>query len=332
MKIHRKKKEEQSESNPITSLRPSPHACVNIPNTYGGNIIYGPAKDLRSTAKHLPDSQIPNGHAKSLTNNNNTTLPNIQEEVGNSGSLSVHSSLYEMPVQHGGSRPAPVPDGSGTFVPDETAQMTPDYYVERTGYSAGTTGFLQDLVEFPEVHFVEVDSPRNSGLEPIAEESQLHLSDIIVDPTAAAAAAAAPGETGSTGEHLEQIRIMDDDPVLLELQNLPPGSRGSAGSAGGSSSGGSSHASAGLATIPEEDREDGDGMEGDSLRSSPPSTAPRPGTRASNAPYSRTSLEGTRIPRATLKQIEKSKVQYPLFKNDETGNLENYLEDRRGSY
>ncbi len=269
------------------------------------------AQPFAPEVQEMTDDTVGREKKKSkVTINNNATIFSSNEDLGNSkaSDLSYQSSLYEQPISNGRHS-----SGSGASFPQPPAEMIPngfiaDYYVERTGYAAGTTGFLQGPQEFPEVHFVEVESPRHSGLEPIAEESQLHHSDILVDP-----------------DHPERVQM---ETVLLELQARNPG-----GSVAGSSS---AHNSGGLATIPEEDREAGDGEE-ESVRSSPPSTASRPAgatatTAAAQPTPSRTSLEGTRIPRATLKKIEKGKVAYPLFKNDETGNLENYLDDRRGSY
>ena len=249
--------------------------------------------------------------------NNNKTIISSNDEVRSSkiSDISFQSSLYEMAngrISNHGS------GGSSTFVPDESSGITPDYYVERTGYAAGTTGFLQGSGEFPEVHFVEVGSQRNvdsarlsSNLEPIAEESQLHHSDIISDPS----------NDTQTSENMVSM-----DAVLAELQSR--NSTGSQFSADSQYSG--SQYSAALSTIPEESRLVDDG-EDESANSSQSTVVQRP-TGAIRTPYSRTSLEGTRIPKATLKLIEKSKVQYALFKGDETGNLENYLDDRRGSY
>ena len=305
--FRKKKEQEQGEANPITTLRPSPHACVSIPNTYGGSIGFAmPKSSTKSLANQVADEDVSDddtmGRIKRKNRvklNNNTTVIGSNDEVRTSkiSGISYQSSLYEMSNGIAGRDSS----GSNTFIPDESG-ISPDYYVERTGYESCVTGFIGAADGFPEVHFVEVgshgglDGARHSGLEPIAEESQLHHSDIIVDP--------------SSQEHVENVANMNA--VLLELQ-----SRNSGGS----------HNSGGLATILEEGRESCDGE--DSAASSHHSTVQR--TTAVTRPYSRTSLEGTRIPRATLKQIEKSKVQYPLFKDDETGNLENYLDDRRGS-
>ena len=249
--------------------------------------------------------------------NNNKAIIDSNDEVKTSkiSDISFQSSLYEMAngrISNHGS------GGSSTFVPDESSGITADYYVERTGYAAGTTGFLQGSGEFPEVHFVEVGSQRNidsvrlsSNLEPIAEESQLHHSDIIND-------------TSDDTQRSENIVNMDA--VLAELQSR--NSTGSQFSADSQYSG--SQYSAALSTIPEESRLVDEG-EDESINSSQSTVIHKP-TGAIRTPYMRTSLEGTRIPRATLKLIEKSKVQYALFKGDETGNLENYLDDRRGSY
>ncbi len=254
--------------------------------------------------------------------------------------ISFQSSLYEMGskgnMQNGmgsrGNMQNSINSSSGvtSFIPitDEVAGViNPDYYVERTGYNQGTTGFIGKSDErFPEVHFVEVtdttDVGHMSNLEPIAEESQLHHSDIISDPD----------------QSQPDIMIV---PLIVADSQDPRLS-------GISSSSGSS-ASRGLETIPEEDREaaDGDSITASvsaSERSCPPSVSASvsasersypqstiSGPPPVNKPYSRTSLEGTRLARSTLKKMAKGKVPYPLFKDDETGNLENYLEDRRGS-
>ena len=201
----------------MSSLRPSPHACVSIPNSYGGNIGYVmPRSSTKSFSEQVADEgemsdEDTVGRIKrknGIKVNNNKTLNSSNDEVRTSkiSDISYQSSLYEMAngrISNHGS------GGSSTFHPEDSSRITPDYYVERTGYAAGTTGFLQGSDEFPEVHFVEVDSQRLaesarlSSLEPIAEESHLHHSDILDD--------------SNDTQQSEVVANMDD--VLAEMQS-----------------------------------------------------------------------------------------------------------------
>ncbi len=335
-------------------MRPSAHACVSIPNSYGGpatnNVGYkAPNTSSLRSKKYISeleedladlDDTIEREKKKNRANGA-LILIGSHDDTRNSkaSDISFQSSLYEMGskgnMQNGmGSRGnmqngITSSNGVTSFVPitDEVSGViNPDYYVERTGYNQGTTGFISKSDErFPEVHFVEVTDTMDVGhmpnLEPIAEESQLHHSDIITDP--------------DQSQDIMIVPLIGGDSQDPRLSGI-------------SSTSGSSGGSRGLATIPEEDREaaDGDSITASvsaSERSCPPSvTASVSASERScpqsisgpppvNKPYSRTSLEGTRLARSTLKKMAKGKVPYPLFKDDETGNLENYLEDRRGS-